>query len=263
MKMTVLIDCRRCGHTNSPDAKICAACHQPLDAGIRSAMSCPICGSANGAGAVTCVVCGYNLERVELIPDDQRTLLCPYCQTANPPPVESDAAAYCICCGREIRLPGSGYSLAEFTPDPAVCPACGKPGTPVGSIHGRHDSALAELLRPPEVPAVIRQEGMSSTEPPGHYHVEEDTGDDANVVERIWDSEVAAVRSILGVPVAGAGSTKRLATTRYRNALELWQNAYYCDTDKIVFARRLHSVRTWSPQDFAEEMRKEIPSGAS
>ena len=76
-------------------------------------MHCPVCGSGNAAGIQTCSLCGYDLLSVERIPLDRRTLPCPYCNVANPPPARSDASAYCIRCGRQIRLPGPDYSITD------------------------------------------------------------------------------------------------------------------------------------------------------
>ena len=76
-------------------------------------MNCPVCGSENAAGSQTCSLCGYDLVSVEQIPLDRRTLPCPYCNVANPPPSRSDASAYCIRCGRQIRLPGPDYSITD------------------------------------------------------------------------------------------------------------------------------------------------------
>jgi DNA-directed RNA polymerase subunit RPC12/RpoP len=262
--MSYFTECRRCGHTNAPDATVCIACHHPLDPGIQQAMSCPVCGLTNAAGVHTCSSCGYDLIKVEQLPVAQRTLVCPYCQTANPPPVQPDAAAYCISCGREIQLPGAGYSLAQFTPDKDVCPRCGRTGTALNARSSQPSSALAGQLAPPRQPAILRAEGESSTEPPGEYHVEVDAvGDPGSILERVWDSELSAFRSILGPLTEGVLGARRVLTTRYHETQELWQSAYYCETDQIVFVRRLHAVRTWSPQDFAEEIRREIPPGAS
>jgi hypothetical protein len=91
--MAVSYSCRWCGHTNLPGSKICAICQHALDAGIHHAMNCLVCGEINGAGTESCLTCGYDLVKVEQIPPNQRTFLCPYCQTANPPPVRTDAAA--------------------------------------------------------------------------------------------------------------------------------------------------------------------------
>jgi DNA-directed RNA polymerase subunit RPC12/RpoP len=102
--MAFSLTCWMCGHLNQPEAKTCAMCQRPLDRGIEAPMNCPRCGDLNGAGCDTCVGCGYDLEQVAAIPFNQRTLPCPYCNAANPPLVQSEAAVYCIRCGREIRL---------------------------------------------------------------------------------------------------------------------------------------------------------------
>jgi hypothetical protein len=116
LAMIVINRCRRCGRANPPEATICTACHQVLDHGITSAMHCPVCAMENPAGTQTCVRCRCDLVAVEQRPYDQRTVICPYCQVANPPPFRSDASAYCIRCGRQIRLPGANYSMAHFNP---------------------------------------------------------------------------------------------------------------------------------------------------
>jgi DNA-directed RNA polymerase subunit RPC12/RpoP len=113
VRMALSNRCRRCGHANAADATICAACQQPFDAGTQAAMHCPVCGSENAAGSQTCSLCGSDLVSVEQVPLDRRTLPCPYCNVANPPPKRSDASAYCMRCGRQIRLPGPDYSITD------------------------------------------------------------------------------------------------------------------------------------------------------
>lgn len=190
-------------------------------------------------------------------------MVCPYCKVANPPPVQSDAAAYCISCGREIRLPGPEYSLAEYTPDKDVCPSCGKTGIAVSSIDHRPDSAFGYRLVAPTKPDDLHEDELSPTARLAQRHTDFDPGSDhGGMVERVLGSEVGAIQAILGTSPMGA-SAGQVAATRHQMTWELWQSAYYCDVDKIVFARRLHSIRTWSPQDFAEEIRTEIPPGAS
>jgi hypothetical protein len=134
--MAVINRCRRCGRSNRADATICTACHQVLDHGITSAMHCPVCAMQNAAGAQTCTRCRCDLVAVEQFPYDQRTVVCPYCQVSNPPPFRSDASAYCIRCGRQIRLPGTNYSMAHFTPGDA------RSGS---HARGYQQSILAEL----------------------------------------------------------------------------------------------------------------------
>jgi hypothetical protein len=200
--MAYFVVCRRCGHSNRSDAAACAVCHEPLESGTRRAMYCPVCGRANAAGMTTCSLCGYDLLKVEHFPADQRTLACPYCQTMNPPPIQSDAAAYCINCGRQLRLAGPAYSPVYMTPDKNKCPLCGRPGTAVSTLSGQPESPVARYMAPPRSPT------NPSREPAG----------------------------------------------RYRTALELWQSAYYCEQDRIVFARQKNGAKTWAPANFATEV---------
>ncbi|HLZ09623.1 MAG TPA: zinc ribbon domain-containing protein [Chloroflexota bacterium] len=78
-------------------------------------MHCPVCGTGNAAGVQTCSLCGTDLVRVKQIPLSRRTIPCPYCKVANPLPARSDASAYCVRCGRQIRLPGPDYSITDVS----------------------------------------------------------------------------------------------------------------------------------------------------
>src|SRR5438874_1892778 len=64
-RMIFFIHCRRCGHSNQPDATTCAVCHRPLVIGIQNGMHCPVCGALSSAGTDVCARCHSNLVEVE------------------------------------------------------------------------------------------------------------------------------------------------------------------------------------------------------
>jgi hypothetical protein len=128
----------------------------------------------------------------------------------------------------------------------------------VSELYQQPDSPLGGTLGPPGLPEILRVGGPSPKVAPGTYYVEADPVSDlADGVESVWGSEIAALEIFLGQPTNGFGGARRVATTHYENALELWRNAYYCPTDNIVFRHRLRIVRTWSPTDFAMEIVRE------
>jgi hypothetical protein len=74
--------CRTCGHTVSPEERICFGCGALLN-------SCPSCGFRNRIKGHFCLKCGNRLVIVRTT-----RKFCPHCQASNPPD-----AVYCDACG--------------------------------------------------------------------------------------------------------------------------------------------------------------------
>jgi uncharacterized Zn finger protein (UPF0148 family) len=115
--------CPGCSKINaSPTAKFCAACGRSLltadkhagDAELRDE-SCPACGTAVNAEAVTCPSCGLTLV-LEGSPEAavaERSLEEPRSQATDESPPEYGSVDACPACGETLRG------------DEAACPGCG------------------------------------------------------------------------------------------------------------------------------------------
>jgi hypothetical protein len=72
---------------------------------------------------------------VEGVPETARKLVCPYCQTRNPP-APPDRTVYCLQCGRLIFVGLAGGSRLPATPDDATPPGIEDSSLPTPRSHG-------------------------------------------------------------------------------------------------------------------------------
>ncbi len=88
-----------------------AAAAAPVQA-APAGITCPGCGTVNGAGIKFCQNCGSKLEAP---PPAPAGVTCPGCGTANTP-----GTKFCAQCGTKLEVPAPAPA-----PAPRLCPGCG------------------------------------------------------------------------------------------------------------------------------------------